>query len=145
MMAKIKTHMQETKEWGQPFPANLSPFPYNTTLAHEHTPLTKKEALEAGFMWHDETNKQSENALTCAKTGEPFQIIAQEAKFYEKFNLPKPKVCPEQRYQQINKLRPPNKLRKDNCHSCQTPIHTAYPKSWGLQIICHECYKKIMF
>lgn len=145
MMSRLKEHMQKTGEWGKPFPAYLTPFAYNTTLAHEYSPLTKEDALKQGLMWHDEKPKTAKGALICEKSNEPYQIIPQEAKFYTKFNLPAPLTCPEQRYQDINKFRPPNLLRKTECSTCQKPINTTYPQNWGLKIICDDCYKKIMF
>ena len=39
---KIIEHMQETKEWGEYFPGNVSPFAYNESMAQDYFPLTKE-------------------------------------------------------------------------------------------------------
>ena len=38
---------------GQFFPAAISPFPYNDSLAQDYFPLTKKEAESRGLRWYD--------------------------------------------------------------------------------------------
>lgn len=50
---KIIEHMRQTKEWGEYFPAEVSPFAYNESMAQDYFPLTKEEALEAGYRWYD--------------------------------------------------------------------------------------------
>ena len=45
--------MRSTGEWGQYFPASLSPFAYNETVANDYFPLTKDEAHDHGFAWYD--------------------------------------------------------------------------------------------
>ncbi|MEI7709315.1 MAG: hypothetical protein WCI76_01205 [bacterium] len=50
---KIIEHMRVTKEWGEYFPANVSPFAYNESMAQDYFPLTKEGALEAGYKWYD--------------------------------------------------------------------------------------------
>ena len=50
---KIIAHMKKTGEWGQFFPAEISPFPYNDSLAQDYFPLAKDEALARGLKWYD--------------------------------------------------------------------------------------------
>ena len=50
---KIITHMEKTKEWGEYFPASVSPFAYNESMAQDYFPLQKDEALRRGFSWYD--------------------------------------------------------------------------------------------
>lgn len=50
---KIIEHMRKTKEWGEYFPASVSPFSYNESMAQDYFPMTKKEALGAGYSWYD--------------------------------------------------------------------------------------------
>ncbi|MBI5151984.1 hypothetical protein HZA39_00455 [Candidatus Peregrinibacteria bacterium] len=159
MLAKIKTHMEHTGEWGKPFPHNLTPFPYNITLAYELAPLKKEEALKQGYMWHDEEKQEMpkekynlpktaveadesicEKILVCEKTGKPYKIIPQELKFYKKFGLPLPRVTPDQRYKELRNLQPPKKLIDATCGLCKSPIKTVYPPEWNYKIICEKCY-----
>ena len=44
-VAKIISHMIETKEWGEFFHPSLSPFGYNETVAMEYYPLEKTDPL----------------------------------------------------------------------------------------------------
>ena len=53
IVPRIIAHMRETDEWGEFFPASISPFGYNETVAQEHFPLTRTEALAKGFNWSD--------------------------------------------------------------------------------------------
>jgi len=43
LMPKIIEYMEKTEEWGEFFPASLSPFGYNETIAMEYFPLTREE------------------------------------------------------------------------------------------------------
>ena len=45
LVPKIIEHMKKTGEWGEFFPASISPFGYNETVAQEYFPLTREEAL----------------------------------------------------------------------------------------------------
>ncbi len=54
---KIIEHMRKTKEWGEYFPANVSPFAYNESMAQDYFPLTKEEALKAGYAWYDRPSR----------------------------------------------------------------------------------------
>lgn len=50
---KIIEHMRQTKEWGEYFPPEVSPFAYNESMAADYFPLTKEEALQKGYTWYD--------------------------------------------------------------------------------------------
>lgn len=50
---KIVAHMKETGEWGEFFPIEISPFPYNDTVAEEYFPLSKEEVLTKGWKWYE--------------------------------------------------------------------------------------------
>ncbi|PIR68619.1 hypothetical protein COU49_00125 [Candidatus Nomurabacteria bacterium CG10_big_fil_rev_8_21_14_0_10_35_16] len=54
---KIIEHMRKTREWGEYFPANVSPFAYNESMAQDYFPLTKNEALKAGYIWYDRPSR----------------------------------------------------------------------------------------
>jgi len=58
LKAKIIAHMKQTKEWGEYFPASVSPFSYNESMAQDYFPLTREEALAKGYSWRErpETN-----------------------------------------------------------------------------------------
>jgi hypothetical protein len=54
---KIIEHMRKTKEWGEYFPAHLSPFTYNESMAQDYFPLTKNEALKNGYTWYNRPDR----------------------------------------------------------------------------------------
>lgn len=43
LVPKILEHMMKTWEWGEFFPANISPFGYNESVAEEYFPLNKEQ------------------------------------------------------------------------------------------------------
>lgn len=68
---KLKTeiieHMKKTGEWGEYYPASLTPFGYNESVAQDHFPLTKEAAIAKGYTWYE----RPERTITVTKhTGE---------------------------------------------------------------------------
>ena len=147
MMKRIKEHMLKT-------------WPYNITTAYGYYPLTKEEALGKGYMWHEEQQEAKhfgkkyeipidindvdesicDKILVCEKTGKNYKVIPQEFKFYKTFNLPIPRISPDQRYKDLLALQPPKKLRDTTCHTCKIPIKTVYPEESGYKVVCEKCY-----
>ena len=58
LMPKIVEHMRKTGEWGEHFNPGLSYMGYNETVAQEQIPLTKEQATEGGWIWHDDLPKK---------------------------------------------------------------------------------------
>ncbi|MFH1769136.1 MAG: hypothetical protein ABH833_00520 [Parcubacteria group bacterium] len=54
---KIIKHMKKTNEWGEFFPIEISPFPYNDTVAQDYFPLIKEEVLNKGWRWYDRQDR----------------------------------------------------------------------------------------
>lgn len=122
LVPRIIAYMKQTGEWGQFFPASLSPFGYNETIANEFFPLQKEEALAKGFSWYEEalppapsqgytpeddinvyrdatkTQELLAAVLVCAETGRPFKILPQELAFYLKMGIPVPRISHNARY-----------------------------------------------
>ena len=106
--SKIVEHMQETGEWGRFFPASISPFPYNTSVAFEYYPLEKEVAIALGLRWEDEIqssvppkSKDGIESKICAVSNKPFRYVPRELALYEKLGVRLPLNCPEIR----NKIR----------------------------------------
>ncbi len=163
LVPKIIEKMIENWEWWEFFPASLSPFGYNETIASEYFPLSKKQALEKWFNWSDyqapfpqvekiiPAEKLPKDisdipddilawAIECELTGKPFRIIGPELEFYRKHNLPIPKRHPDQRHLDRMKLRSPRKLYERNCDNCSKDIQTIYPPEKKENIYCEACY-----
>lgn len=130
-------------KYGEFFPAELSPFGYNETIAQEYYPLTKEQAVEQGYHWKDQEEKKyqidtlSENlpdhindvlddivgkVIECAHKGEcneqctkAFKLIPQELQFYKKMNLPLPRLCHNCRHYERLARKNPLKLWHRQC------------------------------
>jgi len=158
---KIIAHMRETKEWGEFFPAPMSPFAYNETVAQEYFPLTQEAAEARGYTWRTEDRKSYQKktfsipdniadvkddilkeVLTCEKTGKNYKIQKSELKFYQKMNLPIPRLCADERHKKRMALRNPRKLYERSCGECETGIKTTYSSERPEKILCEDCYLK---
>ena len=131
-------------EWGEFFPASLSPFGYNETVAQEYYPLSRSEAISQGFNWSDyeapfpkvekiiPASRLPDNiddipddilawAIECEVSKKPFRIIKQELEFYRKHHLPIPRRHPDVRHMDRMKMRNPRKLfeRLCDCEKCE--------------------------
>lgn len=143
LVPKIVEHMIETKEWGEFFPASISPFGYNETLAYEYSEIPKETA------WKDPEDKKvshkQDNALTCTKCGKNFKIISQESDFYKKLDLPIPKLCPDCRHNRRMRSRNPHKLFERKCANCKTGLFTSYSPDRPEKIYCEKCYLEVVY
>ncbi|OGI80996.1 hypothetical protein A3B93_00590 [Candidatus Nomurabacteria bacterium RIFCSPHIGHO2_02_FULL_42_24] len=147
LVPKIIKHMNDMPyidskgriyKYGEFFPAELSPFAYNESIAQEYFPLTKEEVLKQGYKWKDrearnyqidlktedlldnikDVNEDIINkVIECEHRGacneqctEAFKIISNELQFYKRMNLPLPRLCPNCRHYQRLKQRNPLKL-----------------------------------
>jgi hypothetical protein len=168
LVPKIIAHMQKTGEWGQFFPVDLCPFGYNETIAMDHFPLTKEEALAKGYKWSDyempppeveKTMKAAQLpdtidkipddvlnwAVVCEVTNKPFRITRAELEFYRKMDLPVPHRSPTQRHRDRMSLRPPYKLWDRTCDLCNRDIKTTYSPDRPEKVYCEACYLKEVY
>jgi len=153
LVPKIKDHMDKMPysdkkgrvyTYGHFFPVEVSPFAYNETIAQEYFPLTKEEAEEQGFDWHEEASRNyqvtikneelppklsltsseiTKEVIECAHKGEckencsrAFRILPQEFEFYKRIGVALPRLCPNCRHVGRLKAQAPLKLWTDTCH-----------------------------
>jgi len=163
LVPKIIEYMKQTGEWGEYFPASMSIYAYNETLANEYWPMTKDQALAENLKWMDkpevdynspqfleakqipgdiENTKDSivNNIYKCELTQKPFKIVKQELDHYRKLGVPVPRLCPEQRYLNNIKLRDSRHFYQRNCAKCQTKIETTYSPENPEIVYCKTCY-----
>jgi hypothetical protein len=163
MKEKIIEHMKKTEEWGEFFPANISPFGYNETVAQEQYPLTKEQAKKEGFAWSEyqspspeatkiiEANKLPYSnkdipevildwAIKCETSGKLFKIIKEELRFYRKHKIPIPRKHPDVRHQERINKRNPNTLWDRSCDNCSKSIKTTYAPVRPEKVYCENCY-----
>jgi len=167
LVPKIIEHMKSTGEYGEFFPAWVSPFSYNETNANDIYKLDKGEAVAQGFKWRNkdertfnpptcptpktiqETSDSIVNEiLKCIDCNKNYKIIQQELKFYRKQSLPIPNKCHDCRHQDRWNLRNLPRLFKRSCQKCNIEIQTSYPpqsaespdQSGGEIVYCEKCY-----
>lgn len=164
LMAKIIQHMQKTGEWGKFFPAELSTFGYNETVAQAYFPLTNKEVTKRGWKWHEEEEMTKHTSsgqlpddineiddsickqiLICEVTGKQYKIVPQELAFYKKMGLSIPRKSPDQRYKERMDKRNPRKLRSHSCDKCAKPTQTTVPVNSSEKIHCEKCYLEAVY
>lgn len=148
MVAKIIKYMIGTGEWGEFFPASVSTFAYNESVASEYYPMSKEEVLKNGFKWKEmdgAENTGATDAVKCEVTGKPFRIIPQEKEMYEKFALPLPKRSPKQRHIDRIAMRNPMKLWRRKCSKCGELVETSFEPERKEIIFCEKCYREEVY
>lgn len=136
--------------YGEFFPIEVSPFPYNDSVAQEFFPLTAKLARERGYGWQEEEKRTPiatlqpdmvpqdigsvqdsiikeliacEHGGACAdRCTKVYKIIAQELSFYKQKNIPPPTLCPNCRHSERVRMRNPLKLWERQC-MCEQSTH----------------------
>ncbi len=129
--------------YGEFFPAELSPWAYNETIAQEYFPLSEAEAVAQGFRWRkseerhysatlladkipnriaDVSDSILNEVIECIHKGTcneqcttAFKVIDAELQLYRKLNLPLPSLCPNCRHYARLKQRNPLMLWKRKC------------------------------
>lgn len=168
LLPKIVGHLNKTSEWGEFFPSTLSAFGYNETLANEYFPLTKEQALKAGFAWSDyeqpmpnvakaykssqlpldpkSVNDQIlEYPIYCEQSKKFYKIVKQELEFYRKNGISLPKKHPNLRYKERLALQNPRQLFERNCAKCSVKISTVYAPGRPEIIYCEKCYLEAIY
>jgi len=160
--------MRHTGEWGLFFPAELSPFDYNESMAQEFYPLPREEALRRGFRWRDipeevptvtktipadrlpdSIDKIPDDilnwAIECETMKRPFKIIKQELDFYRTMRLPLPHFHPDERHRRRMAQRNPRRLWTRPCMKCGKEMETTYSPERPEIVYCEECYLKEVY
>src|SRR3989339_969149 len=144
LYTQLIEYMKKTGEWGEFFPANISPFAYNETRAQIDFPLTKEGVEARQWKWREDIQKTTgketanitrlphlaqqvaediENAIfTCQTCKRNFKILSQEFSFYQKQNVFLPKECYECRFQYLSQKRNPYQLWERQCQ-CKNGNH----------------------
>ncbi|MBI2415784.1 MAG: hypothetical protein HYV33_03930 [Candidatus Kerfeldbacteria bacterium] len=174
LVDKIKQYMRTTKEYGEFFPMQLSPFDYNETLAQEFFPLTETDVQQRGWRWKnkDQTDYQAQTyqlpdrieqvnddilqaTLACRQCTKNYRIVAQELVFYRQEKLLIPRLCPNCRHLDRLAQRPKYDTWTRQC-MCTQPEHnhnnrcvkefvTPYSPNQPELIYCEDCYKKQVY
>ena len=166
---KLIEHMKKTGEYGEFFPAQMSNFGYNETMAQEYFPLTKEEAIKKGFKWWDEIQKTTdkgtlkaeeipdsindvsdsilEEVLSCVECSRNYKIVQNELNFYKKHLIPIPRKCFYCRNSERIKFENPFKLWHRKCmkEGCENEFETSYAPERSEIVYCESCYNKEVY
>lgn len=164
LLPKIKDHMRKTGEYGEFFPASFSFFGYNESVAQDYFPLTKEQAKEKNFNWHEEKIIKNEKRNTtlpddiqdagdkivdeifaCADCEKSYKIIPQELKIYRLAHIPLPRKCPNCRHLDRMKRRNLRKLFDRSCTKCHAKMQSSYAPNRPEKIFCEECYLEAVY
>jgi len=153
-VAEIITHMQKEGSWGEFFPIEMSPFPYEETLANYYFPQEGSSRDRSRPVRTDDKNlpdeiSQTDDSITreilsCSLCAKKYKIQRAELRFYRKMNLPIPVKCPDCRHWERMKLRNPRNLYERECGKCNAKIQTTFPPdkgARGLIIYCEKCFQ----
>lgn len=161
---KIIEQMQRAGEWGEFFPLDLSPQPYNHSMAHRFFPLNEEQAIARGLSWLNEeetevgevkrefpddiadlTEEQLKKVFICSKSGKRFRFTPQEVEFYRQRSLPLPTMCPQNRIESLWQRLGERKLHSRLCGRCGKRTHTNYPSEFAGTVYCNECYTNFAY
>lgn len=165
MVSLIVEHMKKSGEWGQFFNKDLYPFAYNESAAQEFFPLSKDEAIQAGWRWREKDAREYrpssvpeipdnikdipdsfiKEILKCGDCGKNYKMILQELSFYRKMELPIPRSCPDCRHKLIFELVNPLTLNEMKCAKCGDLMLTTYVAGGEKTIYCEKCYLKEVY
>ena len=159
---KIIEQMKQSKEYGEFFPVELSPFGYNETQGQVYVPMTRDQVLAKGWKWEDNITKtigketlQPEAVpddikevdesilsavLKCMECSRNYNIVKPELDFYKREIIPLPRLCYDCRYMRRVALRPPRKLYDRTCMKCSAAITTPYAPDRPEKVYCEKCY-----
>ncbi len=172
MREKIIAHMSEMPyrdkqgniyRYGEFFPAEISPYAYNETLAQRFFPLSEEIADHKGYAWRDiEENVYTitkdyqelsdhikdvsdevlKEVIRCGQCGHGFRIIPMELGFLRRMNFPLPRQCPNCRItEKFNQWVKNLRVIGRTCDKCGVEFTTNYPKDEVPYILCKKCYQ----
>jgi len=154
--------------YGEFFPPEFAPIPYQTSFAYEFAPLSDEEAAQRGFSAYlvnkqtyritlkaaqiPDDIKEAENGIInevieCAHEGKcqhecvnAFRIIDRELEFCKRMNLPLPRLCPNCRHYARLVFRTPPQMWGRECMKCDKAIQTSYSPDRPEIVYCEQCY-----
>ena len=178
---KIIKHMNEMPyidkkgivyKYGEFFPAELSPFSYNETVAQDLFPLEKEDVLKMGLLWKEDeirnyvptlltkdlpdnisdvSNEIINEVIECEHQGKckdrcstAFKITQEELIFYRRFSIPLPRICYGCRHYGRLRKRNPMKLWHRSCmkEGCTNEFETSYAPERPEIVYCEKCYQQ---
>ncbi|MFA7000151.1 MAG: hypothetical protein WC241_03485 [Candidatus Paceibacterota bacterium] len=181
LISKIKEHMNDMPyidkkglvyKYGEFFPIELSPYPYNSTVGQDYMSITKEVASSHNYFWQEKLENKYEvtipfnelplnitdvkdsitNEIISCFNGslniegciKAFRVNEKEFDFYKRFNIPLPQYCPNCRHNNRLKQRNPMKLWHRSCmkEGCTNEFETSYAPDRPEIVYCEKCYQQ---
>jgi hypothetical protein len=145
MARRIAEQMQHAGQWGEFFPMDLSPMPYNQSLAQLYFPLKQEEISAHGLCWKEKHQSKAAGAVDAdelpdhlpesdqsfvirsASSGNAFRITAQELQRYRRFCVPLPRNTYDERMDRRARRLGGIKLYNRICAKTGKRIISSYP------------------
>ena len=141
LKAKIIEHMIASRseafpngEFGEFFPMQMSPYPYNQTMAQRFAPSVKEQIVGEGLRWLEEPSGRAQ-----------FRLIPQEIVFYDKYGIPHPETSPDRRLEALWEKLGGRKLYDRTCAKTGVPIQTIYPPEDPRIVYSNEAYLEAVY
>lgn len=150
-------------KYGEFFPMQISPFPYDKTIAQFFNPLTEeqihtRQLVFGGFDVNtyqvtlkasdlsDNINDVPDTILTdvieCNECAKGYRIIESELSYLRKMKLPIPRQCPFCRiYKKFNVWVDNMHLKTRVCGKCASEFFTHYSEDRAPIVYCKTCYQ----
>ncbi|RIL03421.1 MAG: hypothetical protein DCC75_12995 [Proteobacteria bacterium] len=163
LVPRIIEHMRGTGEWGEFFPMQLSPFPYNISMAQDQFPLSREQAAGLGLSWYEGETRGSKPAtfslppnvaetpesvcqelLNCERCGKNYKLIPQELAFYKSIGLALPRSCFQCRHAARFARRNPRKLHERFCERCGKSLQSTFSTEQADIVYCENCFSESM-
>lgn len=170
LVGKIKKQMMELPyknergiefRYGEFFPVEFCPWAFNETRAYHFFPLTEEQAIQKGFRWRSQDNREFKDAtiqipdhikdvsdsilkeiFKCVGCGKNYKLIKMELEFYKRMNIPIPKLCPFCRDRYRHSRMNPMEIFNRNCAKCAKAIETSYAPDRPEIVYCEQCYQQ---
>lgn len=156
--------MKSDGSFGEFFPGTLSPHAYNETAAQNYFPLTRDEAIAAGFRWKEKDIKEYQascivlpdeineaqpsivhDVLACNTCGRNYRLIMQEFSFYKEHKIPLPRECSQCRHLKRHASINPRILCNRTCTNCGTDIQSTFSSDCTEKVFCEKCYQAALY
>ena len=152
--------------YGEFFPLEFSPFPYNKSNAMRFFHKTKEEIMVEGYSWDNNekilgisTRKVNDlpetiietideilkEAIECMSCGRPYNIAVGELNLLRKLNLPLPHECPKCRENKRFERTTLPKLYNRKCDKCGIEVRSPYEDSRLEIVYCEKCYQQEVY
>ena len=125
---------------------------YNIDIKNEDIPDNIKDVDESIIgkvieCNHSTSSWQAHNGTCNEQCTEAFKIIPQELQFYQRMNLPLPRLCPNCRHYNRLKQRNPLKLWHRQCmkEGCTNTFETSYAPERPEIVYCERCYQQEVY